>query len=172
MMFLGLLAIGFLAAWVMPARYGGRSVKTSARHAMGVALVFAGVSHLMMVESFRAHLPEWVPHRDLIVYVTGVIEIVGGLALFARRYQEQVGWAVAAYLVLVFPGNLYVAVAGIDVPGSPDGWYPWVRLPFQALFIWWVLRSTGASIPRLRASGVRWLVKARPALRTTPSQRP
>jgi uncharacterized membrane protein len=144
MLFLALLFVGFLVAWALPARYGGRSLMTSARHGLGIALVIAGLTHFGMVEPFRAHLPSWVPARDLLVYVTGAIEIILGLALFVRHYQHQVGLAVATYLVLVFPANIYVAVAGVDVPGSPDGWYHWVRLPFQALFIWWALRSTGA----------------------------
>jgi uncharacterized membrane protein len=54
----------------------------------------------------------------------------------------------AAYLLAVFPANLYVAIAGVDVQGQPDGWYPWLRLPLQALFIAWALWSTGWSIRR------------------------
>src|SRR5687767_4782687 len=111
MMFLAVLAVAFVVAWVLPVRYGGRSLKSAARHAMGIALVFAGVSHFVVLESFRAHLPGWLPARDLLVYATGAIEIAGGLALFVRRYREPVGLAVAAYLVLVFPANVYVAVA-------------------------------------------------------------
>jgi uncharacterized membrane protein len=46
--------------------------------------------------------------------------------------------------VAVFPANVYVAVADVAVDGQPGGWYPWLRLPFQALFIGWVLWSTAA----------------------------
>ena len=154
MLFLAVLVVAFLVAFALPARYGGRSIRDAARRAMAVAFVFAGVSHLAMPESFEAYFPSWVPFVEPIVYVTGVIEIVGGLALLSRRYQGYVGLALAAYLVLVFPANLYVAVAGVeeDLPGLPAAsWDSWVRLPFQALFIWWVLRSTGATIPARRA---------------------
>ena len=161
MLFLVVLLVSFVGAWAMPARFGGRSVANAARHALGIALVFAGVSHFTLLDSFRAHLPSWLPFRDPMVYATGVIEVVGGLALFVRRYRTRVGLAVAAYLVLVFPANVYVAVAGVDVPGSPDGWYHWVRLPLQALFVWWALRSTGVSIRFERES--RGLTPARAA---------
>jgi hypothetical protein len=40
--------------------------------------------------------------------------------------------------------NIYVAVAGIDVQGQPDGIYAWIRLLFQPLFIWLALWTTGA----------------------------
>ena len=147
MIFLGLLVVAFLSTWLLPTNYGGRSLKTSARRAMGIAFILAGVSHFVMVDAFRAHLPPLVPGRDLIVYASGVIEIASGIALLVHRYAERIGQAVAAYLLLVFPANVYVALADVDVPGSPDGWYHWARLPFQALFIWWVLRSTRAAEP-------------------------
>jgi uncharacterized membrane protein len=150
MMFLALLIVAFLAAFALPARYGGRSTRDAARRAMAVAFVFTGVSHLAMPESFEAYFPSWVPFVEPIVYATGVIEIVGGLALLVRRYQGYVGLALAAYLVLVFPANVYVAVAGVqeDLPGLPDAsWYSWARLPLQVLFIWWVLRATASDAP-------------------------
>ena len=48
------------------------------------------------------------------------------------------------YLVAAFPGNLYVAIAGVDVDGQPGGGYPWLRRPLQALFIVWAVWSTRA----------------------------
>jgi uncharacterized membrane protein len=48
----------------------------------------------------------------------------------------------AAYLLAVWPANIYVAVAGVDVEGQPGGAYAWIRIPFQVLFIAWVLWST------------------------------
>ncbi len=144
MVFLIVLVVSFVAFWAMPVRLGGRSSKTAARWAMGAAFVVAGVAHFTMLDTFRAHFPSWVPAVDALVYFTGLIEVVLGLALFARRYQSQVGLLVAAYLLLVFPANIYVAIADVDVPGLPNSWwYAWVRLPFQALFLWWTIRSTG-----------------------------
>ena len=65
----------------------------------------------------------------------------------ARRRRRTVGIATAALLVAVFPANVYVAVAGIEVDGQPGGAYPWIRLPFQLLFIAWVAWSSRT--PRL-----------------------
>lgn len=154
MVFLSVLVGAFLVTFALPARHGGRSVRDAARRAMAVAFVFAGVSHLVMPEAFEVYFPSWVPFVAPVVYATGVVEIAGGLALLSRRYQTRVGLVLAAYLVLVFPANVYVAVAGVEeeLPGLPYlWWYPWARLPFQALYIWWLLRSTGATMPVVRA---------------------
>jgi uncharacterized membrane protein len=148
MQFLITLVVGFVVAWTLPARLGGRSAQDAARRALGVAFVFAGASHFARREMFLAHFPSWVPAAEALVYASGVVEIVGGLALFVRRHRARVGLALAAYLVVVFPANVYVAVAGVDVPGLPDaGWYHWARLALQPLFVWWALRSTGAALP-------------------------
>ena len=126
MQFAAMLIVGLVVAWILPARLGGRSVQDAARHAMGIAFVFAGVSHFARQDMFLAHFPSWVPAGEALVYASGVVEIVGGLALF-------------------FPTNVYVAAAGVEVPGLPEAaWYHWVRLALQPLFVWWALRSTGA----------------------------
>jgi uncharacterized membrane protein len=150
MQFFIVLVVAFGVGWLLPARFGGRSTKDAARRAMAIALVFSGVSHFAMAESFSEYFPSWVPFTEAIVYGSGVAEVAGGLALFVRRYRAEVGLAIAAYFVLVFPANVYVAVAGVEesLPGLPDAaWYTWARLPFQALFIWWVLRSTQTPAP-------------------------
>jgi uncharacterized membrane protein len=70
-------------------------------------------------------------------------------------WRRRAGLALAAYLVAVFPANVYVAVAGIDVEGQPGGWYPWLRLPFQVLFVAWALWSTEWDLRQLRAAANR-----------------
>ena len=155
MQFFIVLLIAFGVGWVLPRRLGGRSVQDAMRRAMGVGLLFTGVSHIAMPDSFRVYFPSWVPFVDALVYASGAIEMIGGLALFGRRHRARVGLAVAAYFVLVFPANVYVAVAGVEesLPGLLDApWYPWVRLPFQALFVWWALRSTQTTTPVGRPS--------------------
>ena len=103
----------------------------------------AGVAHLASPDPFLQHLPGWVPGARLVVVVTGLIEIGLGMALaLAGSRRTLIGRVTAAYLVAVFPANVYVAVSGTDVEGQPGGIYPWVRLPFQALFVAWALWST------------------------------
>jgi len=145
MTFFVVLAIATIAAWALPARLGGRSPKEAARRGMAIALMVAGVMHFLRPESFLAYFPGWVPAPELLNAASGIFEIAGGLALLVAggRHRRLVGVALAAYLVLVLPANVYVAVAGVAVPGLPTAWwYPWLRLPFQALFVWWVLWGT------------------------------
>jgi uncharacterized membrane protein len=122
------------------------------RIALGAAMAVAGLAHLLTPTPFLQHLPPWVPARELLVFGTGLVEMALGVALWAAsgRARRWVGWVVAGYLIAVFPANVYVAIAGIDVQGQPGGLYPWLRLPFQAVFIWMALWTTGVIADQLR----------------------
>lgn len=140
MIFFVVLAVATAAAHLV---LRGDDLRVAARWGLGLAMVVAGVAHLATPTPFEQHLPEWVPGAGLLVIATGVIEMVLGVGLvLARRRRRLFGLATAAYLLAVLPANVYVAVAGVDVDGQPGGIYPWVRLPFQALFITWALWST------------------------------
>lgn len=82
-----------------------------------------------------------MPGRLPLVYATGAFELALAAALVAVRppRRRAIAIAVAVYLVVVFTGNLYVALAG--VPVYPRPWMAWARLPLQPLLIAWVLRA-------------------------------
>ena len=143
MIFLAVLALATTGAAAVQALRRRHSARQSARIGMAVAMAFAGVSHLLMPTPFVQHLPTWVPMREELILVTGLLEIGLGTALLLRRpLRRWAGLALAGYLVAVFPSNVYVAVAQVEVEGQPAGAYPWIRLPFQLLFIAWALWST------------------------------
>lgn len=77
---------------------------------LGVALVFAGTSHLTFArQDFRAQVPDFVPlDTDTTVLASGVAEIGLGAALVLapRSVRRSVGNVAALFFVAVFPGNL------------------------------------------------------------------
>jgi uncharacterized membrane protein len=142
MLFLIVLAIATAALAVTRRR---QPFVVHARFGLAAAMAFAGAAHLFMPDPFVQHLPEWVPEREGLIYASGLAEIVLGVGLlWPAAWRQFAGLALAAYLIAVFPANVYVAVEGVDVDGQPGGIYPWLRLPFQALFVWLALWSTGA----------------------------
>lgn len=124
---------------------GPASTRDHARRGLAAAMVIAGLAHLVSPEPFLQHLPGWVPGRATIVVLSGLVEIALGVALVASPARRvAAGRALALFLVAVWPANVYVAVAGVDVDGQPGGPYPWIRLPLQVLLIAWALWSTRA----------------------------
>ena len=152
MIFLLALLGATLVAAVLPARFGRRSARRATRLGMAAAMVFAGASHWFVPTPFIQHLPSWVPAADTLILLTGGIEVALGAALLTLQpWRRFAGLALAAYLVAVFPSNVYVAIAAVEVDGQPGGWYPWLRLPLQALFVAWALWSTEWQRRQLRS---------------------
>ncbi len=118
---------------------------TIARWVLGAFLIFAGVSHFANTDSFRAQVPPWMPGPVAVVYISGVIEIALGLALLVvRGRRAHVGWVVAAFFVIVFPGNISQFLTHTDAFGLNTDVARAIRLLFQPLLVVWALWCTGA----------------------------
>jgi uncharacterized membrane protein len=114
---------------------------------LGLFLAGAGVGHLTWSRTeFLAQVPGWLPlDADLVVVVSGVVEIALGVALSAfPRWRVLVGWAVAAFFVAIFPGNIAQFTSGTDAFGLDSPTARFVRLWFQPVLVAWALWSTGA----------------------------
>ena len=116
-----------------------------ARILLAAFLIFAGVAHLVSPEPFTAQVPPWFPAPEATILVSGLIEIGLGIALVvATQRRALVGWVVAGFFVLVFPGNVSQFVTGSDAFGLDSDLARGVRLLFQPVLIAWALWCTGA----------------------------
>ena len=132
------------SADVPTGREWGRDI---GRWALGGTLVFAGVSHLTTQrDEFQAQVPDWFPVKaDAVVIVSGIVEITLGLALLLLgRRRVPVGWVVAGFFVVIFPGNIAQWREGTDAFGLDTDTKRFTRLFFQPLLVVWALWSTGA----------------------------
>ncbi|MCK7554044.1 hypothetical protein MKQ70_03055 [Chitinophaga sedimenti] len=123
------------------------TLQNIARCVLGIALAFAGTGHLTFSRAeFQAQVPPWVPlDADLVVVLSGVVEIVMGLALvFLPKYRVVLGWIAAAFFVAVFPGNIAQWLHHRDAFGLNTDQARLIRLFFQPVLIVWALWSTGA----------------------------
>lgn len=122
-------------------------MKKIAQIVLGLGLMFAGISHLgtNRVE-FRAQVPTlFKDYADFVVLASGVVEILLGLGLIAAwKYRAQIGWAVAAFFVAIFWGNISQFINGVDAFGLNSDRARATRLLFQPLLVIWALWSTGA----------------------------
>jgi len=114
---------------------------------LGLFLASAGVGHLTFQRlEFQNQVPPWLPmNPDLVVVLSGIVEIILGLSLvFLKRQRTQVGWIAALFFVLVFPGNIAQLTEHRNAFGLNTDLARWLRLPLQPLLIIVALWSTGA----------------------------
>jgi uncharacterized membrane protein len=112
---------------------------------------FAGVTHFTRPEFFIDIVPAWLPDPPMIVAVSGVFEILGGVGVLLPQTRRLAGFGLIALLVAVYPANVEMAL-------YPDKWLAkgmtmaqlYGRLPFQFLFIawaWWATKPDEAPDP-------------------------
>jgi uncharacterized membrane protein len=118
-----------------------------ARRVLGAALLAAGTGHLTWQrEEFQAQVPSWFPaDKDLVVLVSGVVELALGTALIVAndRQRVPVGWMTAGFFVVIFPGNVAQYVEGTDAFGLSSDAARAARLAFQPALVAAALWSTG-----------------------------
>ncbi len=113
--------------------------------ALGVTLCYTGFLHLTSRRSeFQAQVPSWVPFdADFVVLTSGIVEIVLGLSLlFLWPWKMKVGVVTAIFFVLIFPGNVWQYLDGIDAFGLDTDTERLIRLFFQPVLVLWALWST------------------------------
>jgi len=106
------------------------------RLVLAALFVAAGVAHFRTPEPFVKIVPPFLPSPYVLVYVSGIFEILGGLGILVPATRLIAAWGLIALLLAVFPANIYMATAGVKIGGFPSQpWMAWARLPFQFVLI-------------------------------------
>jgi uncharacterized membrane protein len=120
------------------------------RRLCGPFFVFAGAMHFVKPRVYRQIVPPYLPAPEALVYLSGVAEAAGGLGLMLPPTRSHARWWLVATLLAIFPANVHMAQHPEQYPRIPGGARSLkLRLPFQALFILWVLAAGRA--PRRKA---------------------
>ncbi|HCS19700.1 MAG TPA: hypothetical protein DIW47_03905 [Bacteroidetes bacterium] len=111
------------------------------RTALSAMLLFTAIGHFAYTEGMAMMLPEFIPFKTEVVYMTGVIEIVAAIGLFIPNFRIITGWLLILFFILILPANIYAALKHIDYQQANFNGngpvYLWFRVPLQILFIVW-----------------------------------
>jgi uncharacterized membrane protein len=116
--------------------------------ALAAAFATSGTIHMVKPQVFEAIVPKALPARRGLVYASGIAELVCAAGLLHPATRKAAGWASAALLVAVFPGNVQMAVTegkrasrGTGSRGKQVATL--IRLPLQIPLIRTALKATG-----------------------------
>jgi uncharacterized membrane protein len=116
---------------------GGRSWRLLALFFVG-----SGVNHFLAPRAYERMVPPRLQHdAKRVVAVSGLAEIVGGLAVLPSRTRKLAGPGLVALLAAVFPANIYMARSPERFRKIPR-WALYARLPLQPVMMWWAWSST------------------------------
>jgi uncharacterized membrane protein len=115
------------------------------RFALALMFLFTGAAHF--VPRGRAEMTRMVPPRlprpDLLVTLTGILELLGAAGLLVPGLVRASAYALIALLVAMFPANVRAARMHLSVAGRPAMPLA-LRLPLQLFWVgalWWTARG-------------------------------
>jgi uncharacterized membrane protein len=121
-------------------------MRNAGRVLLAVFFVVAGAMHFAAPDLYVRIVPPALPSPRLLVAVSGIAEILGGLGLLVPWTRRAAACGLVLLLVAVFPANIYMAVVHIPFTGFfGKSWVQWLRLPLQIPMIVWALRYTKAT---------------------------
>ena len=104
--------------------------------------VVGGQAHFTATGFFVKIVPPYVPLPLLMVYVTGVLELIGAVAIWVPAWRSWAGIGLAALTVCVTPANIYMWQNPELFPDISPAFLGW-RLVAQVVLlaiIWWSTR--------------------------------
>src|SRR5262245_12158847 len=96
--------------------------------------VVAGVTHFTNRDFFTAIVPPFFPWPVMLVYVSGVAEIVLGVMLLIPSTMRLAAWGLIALLIAVFPANIHMAMNPQLYPDVSMAALL-IRLPLQGVMV-------------------------------------
>ena len=103
---------------------------------LAIIFILAGAAHFFFTRTYVSIMPPYLPAPTLLVQISGICEILGGIGLLIPATQQAAAWGIVALLVCVFPANLHMALHPDNWPAIP-AWALWLRLPLQLPLIYW-----------------------------------
>jgi len=108
---------------------------------LAVFFVAAGLNHFLDPAFYLRIMPPYLPWHEALVFVSGVLEVAGGVAVLVPRWRSMAGWGLVILLVAIFPANLHMAL-NVELFPDIDPWLLYGRLPLQAAFVAWAYWAT------------------------------
>jgi uncharacterized membrane protein len=131
---LGLLLLPYLAL-VPSARFG--TVARAGWRCVGICVY--GYWAFRQNRGDGANASALVPIRVSLIYLTGILELVGAVAILTPSVSRYAGVALCIFLLVILPSNVYAAFQRVDFGGHGAGpIYLLLRVPLQLLLIGWI----------------------------------
>jgi len=118
---------------------------TKGRAGLSLFLAVTSSGHFLQTAVMAEMLPPFVPFRIEMIYVTGVLELLGAVGIWLPRLDRLAGLGLMLMLAGLLPANIYAAFNYVPFGGHELGpAYLLVRVPFQVFLVWWTYKATVA----------------------------
>ncbi len=118
---------------------------------MSLLYISAGIYHFINPTFYLKIMPDYIPAHLIMIYLSGAIEIILGVALLIKKFQKTAGWLIILMLIAFLP---------LHIKMIQDTWISLnikfitaiVRLPLQFVLIYWAYKTCNLRLPKLLKS--------------------
>lgn len=108
---------------------------------MAVIYIIAGLNHFRNPRLYVKIIPPYLPNPKALNTISGLAEIILGIALMVPNLTNSAAWGVIALLIAVFPTHIYMYQNPKARMGLPL-WALILRMPLQLVLIFWAYQYT------------------------------
>lgn len=110
--------------------------KKAFRFLLALLFISSGVAHFAMPKPFVDIVPPFLPAPLMLVWISGVAEIAGGVGLLVPFLRRWAGIGLVVLLIAVYPANIYMALYNVPFGDTPIPWWGHlIRLPLQFVML-------------------------------------
>lgn len=106
---------------------------------MVVMYAFAGIMHFIKPKAYLKVMPDFMPRPRLLVYWSGIAEILLAGALLIPTLKNWAIIGIVAMLLVFMIVHVNMLRGGKHAAGVPM-WILILRIPVQAVLVWWALQ--------------------------------
>lgn len=98
--------------------------------------IIAGLLHLMRPKIYRRIIPRCLPYPRALVLLSGLAEIILGIAICFPAWRTQAVYGIILMLMLFLPVHFYMLSSPKAGAGIPV-WALILRIPLQFILMYW-----------------------------------
>lgn len=102
---------------------------------LALFLIYAGVQHFLKPAFYEPFVPAFLPAKTMIVYGSGVIEILLGVMMLIPKYTKLGATGIMWLMIVFLPIHIWDVFSENPSIGSRNA--ALIRLPIQFLLIAW-----------------------------------
>ena len=84
----------------------------------GIPFILVGIEHFRSPQKFVDIVPNYLPFALFLVYLTGIMEIVGGLGIIYPNTRVITGRLMVLFLIAIYPANFNMWINDIPYNGT------------------------------------------------------
>lgn len=101
---------------------------------LALFIIYGGVQHFVKPDFYLPFVPSFLPYPMAIIYISGIIEIVLGIALLlSKKYAKLGALGILVLMILFLPIHIWDVFSETPAIGSHSA--ALIRLPIQFVLI-------------------------------------